>query len=233
MCFEVGRFPHVTIVSESLREKLKLDPARATILPLGGDQFARGAKSFDTCRLLYVGTLLDRRIHLTVEGLTAFYRLGAQDTFESYDIVGSGPDDQEQRLLEAISRSPVRDRIRVHGRIPNAELHPFFERANVGVGFIPEEEYYQPQPSTKVFEYLLSGMAVIATRTYENARVINKSNGVLIPDTPEGFSEGLRQIVAARLQFNSGSIQRSVGEYSWDAIVQQTLRPYLDLVLRG
>jgi glycosyltransferase involved in cell wall biosynthesis len=232
MSFEVARFPHVTIISESLREKLKLDPARASVLPLGGERFALEAKTFEACRLLYVGTLQDRGIHLTVEGLTAFCLAGNEGVVESYDIVGSGPDNQEARLLETIARSPLRERIRFHGRIPNAELRPFFERANIGVAFIPEVDYYQPQPSTKVFEYLLSGMPVIATRTYENARVISKANGVLIPDTSEGFAEGLRQIVAARRTFDSETIRLSAGEFSWEAIVRRTLRPYLERVLQ-
>lgn len=39
-------------------------------------------------------------------------------------------------------------------------------------------EYYDSQPPTKTFEYALSGLYVLATKTRENEKVITNDNGV-------------------------------------------------------
>ena len=121
--------------------------------------------------------------------------------------------------------------MKFHGRIPNKDLFPFLERNNVGVGFIPLKKHYQCQPATKVFEYLLAGMAVIATRTSENARVIGKQNGVLTDDTPEGFYRGLLEIFANRTRYVSSAIKAEVKDHQWEEIIRGNLVPYLQSIM--
>jgi glycosyltransferase involved in cell wall biosynthesis len=223
---ENALFAHRTIISQSLAEKLKLHNAAMHILPLGGDPLPIARKSFETLRLLYVGTLFRRDLEKTVEGMELFLR-ESPDVDLTYDIVGTGPPEYQRRLKEAIARSEFRSRIRFHGPIPNADLGPFLERANVGVAFIPLVDYYDCQPSTKVFESLLAGMPVLATATSENRRVVTDRNGVLFPDTPEGFADGLRRLVAIRSRLDSDQIRATVAEYSWQRIVSENLEPFL------
>ena len=101
-----------------------------------------------------------------------------------------------------------------------------------GVAFIPGDKHYQVQPATKIFEYLLAGMVVIATQTYENTRVINDSNGVLTDDTAEGFAAGLEKLMEKRMSFKSPAIRDGIGEYAWQRIVAENLLPYLTGLLR-
>jgi len=49
--------------------------------------------------------------------------------------------------------------------------------------------YYDCQPATKTFEYILSGMVCIATSTYENKKLINNINGVLCNDIQKALQE--------------------------------------------
>ena len=224
--FESRVFAHRTIVSCSLAEKLQMQGRGIHILPLGGDPLPLSPKSFETLRLLYVGTLFRRDLEKTVEGMGLYLR-GSPEVSLTYDIVGGGSPEDRGRLEKAIARSEFNDRIRFHGRIPNAELGPFLEQANVGVAFIPLVDYYDCQPSTKVFESLLAGMPVLATATSENRRVVTDENGILIPDTPEGFAEGLRRLAAHRHQFDSRRIRATVADYSWEKIVTDNLEPFL------
>jgi glycosyltransferase involved in cell wall biosynthesis len=224
-------FERVTIVSESLRRKLRLPLEKCHLLPLGGDAIDIPPKTFDGLRLFYVGTLFRRDIHKTVEGIDRVYREREGEIDVTYDIVGDGLDEEKDELVRAIGRSACGDRVKFHGPIPNAELRPFLERCNVGVAFIPLEDYYQCQPSTKVFEYLLSGMPVLATSTDENRTIITGENGVLFDDTAVGFAEGVRSLLKNLSGYESSRLKETVREYEWTRIVKDNLNTYLTSVL--
>ena len=145
----------------------------------------------------------------------------------TYDIVGFGAPGTEERLRRSIAACCSPEKIIFHGRIPNAALRPFLERNTVGVAFIPLKKHYDCQPATKVFEYLLAGMAVIATRTEENARVINDRNGVLTADNAEAFCDGLEDLWIRLGTLDSGRIRAEIAGYAWERIVGDILRPSL------
>jgi glycosyltransferase involved in cell wall biosynthesis len=224
---EVPLFRNRSIISASLIDDLGFDRKQFHVLPLGGEPMMLPQKEFQELKLFYVGTLDQRGIHLTVEGLTRFHEQMASPVPVRYDIVGSGPAEDERLLHEAMQRSALRPHIHFHGRVPNAELRPFMERANIGVAFLPWKRYYDCQPSTKVFEYLLAGMPVIATATTENNAVINDSNGVVTPDSVEGFTDGLRRLYERRACYDSGKIKTQAAPYAWENIVLHNLLPYL------
>jgi glycosyltransferase involved in cell wall biosynthesis len=221
-------FRRLSIVSRSLVSELHLPVSRCTILPLGGDRRSETRKTFEDLRLLYIGTFDQRNVHLTIEAFVRFSKEcpGLQSTH--YDIIGSGPEEDERLVREALERYGCGDRVIVHGWIPNAEINPYLDRGNAGVGFVPQLRYYDCQPSTKVFEYLLAGMPTIATRTRENAAVITPENGVLVTDTAQGFYEGLWQWYDRRSSYDSSVIRESVSGYAWDRIVREHLIPLLE-----
>jgi glycosyltransferase involved in cell wall biosynthesis len=224
---ETACFAHVTVISDSLRQFLGISGRKAHIVPLGADAVAIADKEFKSFRLFYVGSLDYRHIDETVRGLDMFLARHPEAPVEGYDIVGFGSPEEEKKLRTAINGARHARNINFHGRIPNTQLGPFLENCNVGVAFIPGEKHYQVQPATKVFEYLLAGMVVIATQTYENARVIDDSNGVLSNDTAEGFAEGLEKLMEKGESYKSPLIRAGIGEYAWNRIVAENLLPYL------
>jgi glycosyltransferase involved in cell wall biosynthesis len=221
-------FPRLSIVSRSLVSELHLPASRCMILDLGGDRRSDTQKTFDELRLLYIGTFDQRNIHLTIEGFVRFARECPDLRVLRYDIIGSGPDEDVRLVRDAVERFQCADQVITHGWIPNAEITPFLDAANAGVGFVPRLRYYDCQPSTKVFEYLLAGMPTIATRTRENAAVIVPENGVLVDDTAQGFYEGLRHWYEQRASYDSRAIRESVSRFAWDRIVREQLIPYLE-----
>ena len=119
-----------------------------------------------------------------------------------------------------IAKSEKIDKIIIFaGQIPHDKIKPYFDLHNIGVSYIPKTEYFDVQPPTKTFEYLLSGMPVIATDTLENKRVICSKNGVLINDTAEAFYQGLVRIYTDKNNFDSISIRNSSMQYTWYKIV--------------
>ncbi len=217
----------VTILSDSLREDLGISSRKCCLVPLGATHAQVAPKTFEDMRLLYVGTLQHRFIEKTVEGFSRFYdeKRGSLNMF--YVIVGGGRPGDQQRLRDAIQRSTCAQHIHYVGWVDHKDLGKYLEEANFGVAFIPLEDHFQVQPATKVFEYLMAGMPVIATNTLENAKTINSSNGVLTSDTPADFCRGLHELVEARHRFDSAAISAASTKYSWSYIIDHQLTPYL------
>jgi glycosyltransferase involved in cell wall biosynthesis len=224
-------YKHVTIISESLRTMLHIGATKGHVLPLGAAVPTIAPKQFDTMRLFYVGSLEQRHIDRTVEGFARFYREGGKEIDATYDIVGFGLPGDEMTLRKAIAASGCPDAITFHGRVPYTQLQPYLERSNIGVAFIPKVPYYDCQPPTKLFEYLLAGMPVLATTTSENVRVVAEHAGVLIDDTAESVYQGLLTLRKNLPLFNSQAIRATVEDYVWERIVTHNLKPYLLSIL--
>lgn len=226
-------FQRVTVISEGVRTRLKLSLSKTSILPLGAEPMAYGKKEYSTLHLLYVGTFGNRRIEETIE---AFYRFTDECSgreLHTYTIIGFGTAEEESAIRAVIEQHTERANVRLVGRVPYWKLKPFFEQCNVGVAYVPITGYYTHQPPTKVFEYLLSGMAVIGTQTAEMAKVITDRNGVLIKDDVQGFYDGLKNIHARRIGFDSESIATNARQFSWSRIIASNLIPVLERMISG
>jgi glycosyltransferase involved in cell wall biosynthesis len=226
--FESYFFNSVCIISEGLQNLLKVS-RKAYILPLGANPVYVNRQNKYRIHLLYVGTLTYRRLEDTIEGLKLFLeRLPQADIH--YTIIGNGWHNEEKNLLKSINQLELQKHIELTGYIPNNELISFYEKANVGVSYIPITPYYEYQPATKTFEYLMAGMPVIATKTYENKQVVNQLNGVLISDDAKSFADGIAHIYNCVSSFNENEIRQSVEKYEWVKIVQtmkETILPTL------
>ncbi|MCC6395842.1 MAG: glycosyltransferase family 4 protein [Bacteroidetes bacterium] len=231
--WECSVFRHITVIADAVADVIGLARGRYSVLPLGGEPLEIPPKTFGRIHLLYVGTLNNRHIDRTVEGLGLFLQDSGNAMDISYDIVGGGDHREQERLLDAVRRYSCESLVKYHGMIPNAELRPYLERANAGVAFIPMTPYYDCQPSTKVFEYLLAGMPVLATATRANSETIRSENGILHGDTAEGFRHALHQLSEHRGEFDSRAIKTSSMQHSWQYISRQILYPLITGIVDG
>lgn len=227
MCLEASLFKHITIISNSLQNYLGIKK-KSHILPLGAPDYVTNEKEFSSLRLMYVGTFYDRNIEQTVFGFRQFLIDTGFPKNVKYIIIGFGSEEEKLRIKRAIEDNNLEEYIDFKGEIRYPALTSYFSESNVGISFIPLTSYYDCQPPTKTFEYLLNGMAVLATRTSENTLVINQSNGVLIGDTAQEFSEGLKDLYRLRNNFDSNLIKQKANAFTWEYIVENNLFPYLD-----
>jgi glycosyltransferase involved in cell wall biosynthesis len=228
--FETRFFRHVSVISQSLAEKLGLG-RKAHILPLGADVISYTDKTFNTLDLLYVGTLFNRNVDVTIRGFKKFYDEFKNQISLSYTIVGVGLNNEETVLRELVSQYELSHVVKVIGRVPHPELAPYFDACNIGVSYVPLTDYYDCQPVTKTFEYLLSGLPVIATGTSENKMVITPENGVIVCDSAEDIYDGLKVIHEKRDLFDSARIRNQAYGYTWEKIVEENLKIYLGCIL--
>ena len=225
--YECSRFANVTIISSRLAKSLHLK--KWHILPLGGDQLSTDEKSFDKIHLLYVGTLHKRNILECVKGLHLYLKQDAANERVDllFTIIGDAAGNELNEIREFVAKNNLESFVKPLGYVYYNELNKYFERANVGVSYIPMTKYFDNQPPTKTYEYLLSGLAVIATKTGENETILHESCGVLIKDNIESFANGLKRIIARRSEFNSNDIKKRYQDNLWENILEKNLRVYI------
>lgn len=219
-------FDIITAISEGVKQKLHLPNKHIEILPLGSDVISEQPKDFSTLKLFYVGTFADRELHKTIEGLALFVKSNPNIPIE-YDIIGDGFNNELQEYKALIRSLDIEDKVTLHGRLPYNQLKPFFDKCNIGVSFVPITEYFDHQPPTKTFEYILSGLYTIATATYSNKELITTENGLLIHDSATDFANALSRIWKTHTKLNEQRIRQSLETYSWKNIVNDILKPIL------
>ena len=185
-------------------------------------------KEFKEIKLFYIGTLHNRNVEDTVKGLALFLKSNINNNIVSYDIVGKGHKEDEEKLISTIINNNLEDIVHYHGFLNDEEVIPFFDNCNIGVAYVPITDYYTNVLVTKLFEYLQSGLAAIATKTNENKKVINDINGVLIEDSPEGFAKGLEKITMNLDKYSSEAIADTVKEYTVEYYVKNHLLNILE-----
>jgi glycosyltransferase involved in cell wall biosynthesis len=231
MRLESKLFKYKTIISKGISEKMGFGPD-VYILPLGAEIISSINKTFSELNLLYVGTLNNRNIEETILGFSKFYHENKNVVKMKYTIIGKGANGEEDYLKNIIKNESLTEVAVVIGEIPHWMLTEYFNSHNIGVSYIPMTDYYDYQPPTKTFEYLLSGMPVLATNTSANRFIINNSNGVLVNDDHESFYRGIVDILNKNEWFDSKAIRASAMKYSWQGIVKN-LKHYLREVERA
>lgn len=220
-------FDHITVLSDNLRTSLHINVKKSTILPLGAEEYSKTIKSFNKMNLLYIGVFHNRDLEKTIYGFAKFYNMYNKVIQMRYDIIGYDKREDELKLEKAVYNVNMQNIVLMHGRKNHFEIGPYFDESNIGVCFIPQAEYYQVQPSTKIFEYALSGLYTIATNTLENKKYITKDNGIICEDNVDSFYDSLVQIYNIRNEINMCAIKNSLKDYHWETIVNKHLLPIL------
>lgn len=223
---EVRMFDRISCISSSLSSYLNL-PNRTHILPLGAPLMPLFKKDFSVLKILYVGTFKERNIEKTVYAFSKFISSLENKKIATYTIIGFGSEIETQRIKDAIFLEGMQDNIFFLGKVRFPELYTYLQENNVGMSYIPIKKCFDNQPPTKTFEYLLSGMIVLATGTKENIKVINDENGRITDDSIDSICEGLKIIFNNRMSFNSTNIQVSSKKFSWEYIVKSNLHEYI------
>ncbi|HEX3387014.1 MAG TPA: glycosyltransferase [Mucilaginibacter sp.] len=218
-------FKKISIISDGIARKLRVK--NYYLLPLGGECFTSRPKSFETLSLLYVGTLLNRNMIECVKGFHQFVEVYPQAPVSTFTIVGNSPGPELEEIRAYIAAHNLGERIITTGEIPQNQLHQFFEAANIGISYIPMRSYFQYQPPTKTFEYLVSGLPVIATSTYENQKVVNEDTGVLIEDNAQSFFQGVLAITGKNNIFAANALKSDYAGFLWKNIVADKFVPFI------
>ena len=221
----ICEFDSVSLITEGVKDKLSIPNSKKVfIIPLGADIISLTSKDFAKLNLLYIGTLNNRRIIDTVVGFHHFIK--KNPTIRShYIIIGDGNELEE--LKKYIYDYHLESYVELKGRIPYNELKPYFDSCNIGVSYVPITDYYQYQPPTKTYEYIMSGLYCLATDTYENRKIVTSNNGFLHDDNPSAFCEALEVTSLMMKNLDSNIIRNSLSGFTWKEIVENHLLPVI------
>ena len=225
--------PNISINSKLLGKYLGFKTNEIKELPLGAEVIEIPERNFEKLRLIYIGTLTNRNVDLTIEGLNSYIKNNPNHKIERYDIVGSGSTEEEHLILKLLDEYNLKSIVKMHGYVPREKTGALLQNANIGISFVPITPYYDLQPVTKTLEFLLAGLPVIATKTKQNKLVINASNGVLIKDNIESFAEGLDTISQSIENFVSEKIQDNSLEHTWKNVIFDKYLPYIEKVAKN
>ncbi len=237
---ETSFFSNVSIISKHLQKHLKINRLSVHKLPLGADKNIlphsldiRGHVG-EKLKLVYVGTLYERKIQQTIHGISIFMKkYNNKKVNITYDIIGYSKDPEDEKIIgKYIVDLNLGDIVKYHGKLEYKRAMEFVSKADIGISYIPITEYFNFQPPTKTFEYLLSGVPCIATNTFENQQIINNTNGILIDDTAESFCEGLNNIISVLDDYSKEEIVDSVSDFTWENITLNNLNPYLKNIIK-
>lgn len=215
------QFKTCTVISEGVGETIGKP---YVLLPLGAESLSDVEKDFASMKLFYIGTFNGRSLSVFIKGLARYQKESGNHC--TFDIVGGGDIEEEKAIGDTIESSDVYG-VTLHGYLNHDEAVHLFDCCNIGVCYVPVTEYYQYQPPTKLYEYLLSGMVCLATNTYSNAEVINDRNGIVIEDDEDSIVRGLFELEKRLSSFNSKDIVATSIPFKWEVIVKDYLLPLL------
>lgn len=217
--------------TEWMINKFNLNTKNTITTRWGSSPISDKQKSFSDLKLFYIGSLTNRNIHETVIGLGLFVNKYRDKIKITYDIVGSGSKQYTELIKNAIDMYNLSEIVQLHGYIEDKNIKSFFDNCNIGVSYIPITTYFNNVVASKTDEYLLSGLAIIATETEENIKVVNDKVGVLIKDNPESFCKGLEKIVQNLDKYSSDTIQEEVRTISLEYTITHNIIPAYNSIL--
>lgn len=165
----------------------------------------------EALRLIYIGNIsIERGIDNLIK---------AVENITNYNIILDlyGPvevKEYEKRLMSLQS-----EKIKYYGRVPKSEIPKILANHDVGMVTLLPYERYQLSLPLKMFEYMASGLPVIASNFKKWTNIINDNNcGILVDPT------NIQEIIDAilyycenrnRIKLHGENGKNAVKQYSW------------------
>lgn len=108
-------------------------------------------------------------------------------------MVGVSPP-QLEICREAAERLDILDSVDLLGRVPGSEIPSYLHRSDFGLCIWEDKPYYRFNPPTKLFEYLVAGLPVIANNIRTHTHYIRDSeNGFICDYSAESLAETIER----------------------------------------
>jgi glycosyltransferase involved in cell wall biosynthesis len=157
--------------------------------------------------------------------IEAFARVAAGSGAWRLLIVGDGP--LMQAVRDDLARRGLLDRAVLTGMVPPTDVPAWLTSMEIAV--VPyragAEHYYSP---LKLFEYMASGRAIVASRIGQVASVLEDGRTGLQcePGDAAEMAAALERLASSadeRVRLGRAARECAVREHSWDAVLERTL----------
>ncbi|MCB1042347.1 MAG: glycosyltransferase family 4 protein [Acidobacteria bacterium] len=168
--------------------------------------------------LVYVGSISeDRGRNIMLEALAQAKSEGAQFRLT---LVGGPP--QELAICHHLAQSlNIRSDVSLHDAVPGNRIPDYLLRADMGICIWANKPHWNYNPPTKLFEYLVSGLPVFASRIKTHTDTITDGyNGIVFDYDVGSMKEALLNIWHSRekLPELSAHAAESGADYLWPMV---------------
>ena len=136
-------------------------------------------------------------------------------------VLAGGRPDQVAAASADAARAGLGQAVIFAGQRPSEEIPAFLDAADLLVS--PRSS--GTNTPLKIYQYLRSGRAIVATRLLTHTQVLDDTVAILTPATPEGFAAGILSGIAdpgTARAIGERARQRAETKYSYDAYLART-----------
>lgn len=180
-------------------------------------------------KLVYIGTVSKARGRDMM--LEAVKIVNRQTTIAHLTMIGAGADDLAY-CADYACRLGILGSVRLHGRIAGTEIPGFLSRADAGLCLWEDRPWWRLNPPTKLFEYLVAGLPVLASDICTHTQYVsNWHNGLIFSYDSQSLAQAIRALWERRAELPLLKQQaRASGEqYLWDRIEPSFLQSIQDI----
>jgi glycosyltransferase involved in cell wall biosynthesis len=222
VCNDLAR--HVTVDAPGVPVFLIEDVALPSQPLCGGAEPLRDLLDIRGALALYVGNLQH------YQGVEQVVRAMAQlpKTFDLTLVLIGGAPEEVGRMRSLVRKLHLEDRVYLLGPRPLAQLTGFLEQADILVS----PRLRGSNTPMKVYSYMNSGTAILATRIASHTQVLDDDCALLVEPTPQALAKGLATLAAdapLRTRLGSAAHGRAAERYSLEAFRKKVCAAYRTL----
>ena len=154
-------------------------------------------KASNILQILYIGTVhVDRGRDMMIEAVSK-----ANQGEQKVHLTIVGADEEQKKACQSLAKKlGVADSLTVIGRVNGDEIKRYLHKADVGLCIWADKPYWRFNPPTKLFEYLVAGLPIIANdiRTH-TAYIQHNKNGLICRYSAKSIAEQLNNMVNDRI----------------------------------
>jgi glycosyltransferase involved in cell wall biosynthesis len=186
--------------------------------------------SMEVMQLIYIGTVsVSRGRDVMLEAMRAL----AKDNLNIH-LTLVGADSSELNYCEAyIKNNSLAHAITVHGRVTGDQIPSFLSKADAAICIWQPSPWNRFNPPTKLFEYLVAGLPVLANNIRTHTRYIDDwKNGLVFDYNTESLSNAVRKLYEQRQQLPKLKISTTASshQYLWGNLEPIFMEKLRDLV---
>lgn len=214
-------------------------PVRTRLIYMGVDERFRGValKRVRHCmneplELIYTGTVQKARGRdVMLEAMAMTIKAGVPARLT---MVGASP--AELAYCNTYARQlGIADAVTMHGRVPGHEIPAYIARADAGICIWEDQPWWRFNPPTKLFEYLVSGLPVLASNIRTHTQYIRDGeNGLVFEYDSTSLAQAIRALWERRDElpaFKQRAFESST-PYRWENIEPVFLRTIEELACK-
>lgn len=214
------------------------DSERMRLIYMGADpMFSKaglvsGRGSFTPLELIYIGTVSKARGRDVM--LEALAIANKQRKVARMTIVGAD-DEQLKHCTDYAQKLGIADAVAVHGRVPGWDIPGFLSHADAGLCLWEDQPWWRFNPPTKLFEYLVAGLPVLASDICTHTQYIkNGQNGLVFEYDSGSLAQAIQALWERRAELPALKQRafESSTPYMWENIEPVFLQSIEELVCK-